>query len=64
MVCDTPYLENEFVDPRFFLRYYSNLIILLPAVKVSKKSVRRTSLGANVLKEHAPSREFESFRAR
>ena len=27
MVCDTPYLQNEFGDPRFFLRFSSNFII-------------------------------------
>ena len=27
MVCDTPYLQSEFGDPRFFLRLYSNFII-------------------------------------
>ena len=27
MICDAPYLQNEFGDPRFFLRFSSNLII-------------------------------------
>ena len=49
MVWATPYLKNEFGDPRFFLRFLSNLIILLPSVKVLKKSVCGKFLGANVL---------------
>ena len=48
MVCDTPYLQNEFGDPRFF--YVSNLILSFSICSQSfKKSVRgnvwaRTSL--------------------
>ena len=49
MVCDTPYLQNEYGDPDFF-----TLLILtyhfLAADKVLKKSVRGKFLGANVLK--------------
>ena len=48
MVCDTPYFQNKFGDPRFF--YVFNLFYhFLPTVKVLKKTVRgnfwaRTSL--------------------
>ena len=52
MVCDTPYLQNEIGNPRFFF-YVFNLILSFSTVKVLKKSVRgnfwaRTSLTCNV----------------
>ena len=51
MVCATPYLQNEFGDPRFF--YVFNLILSFSTGSQSfkKKSVRGKFLGANVLKE-------------
>ena len=49
MVWATPYLKNEFGDPRFFLRFLSNLIIFYrQLVKVLKKSVCGKFLGVNV----------------
>ena len=49
MICDTPYLQNEFGDPRSFFTFLIQFYHFLPAVKVFKKSVRgnfwaRTSL--------------------
>ena len=54
MVCDTPYLQNEFGDPRFFLHFLPNFYHFLPTVKVLKKSVSRnfwvrTSLITNLV---------------
>ena len=51
MVCDTPYLKNEFGDPRFFLRFLSNFVIF--HLQSFKNSVRgnfwaRTSLRSTV----------------
>ena len=51
MVCDTPYLQNEFGDPRFFF-YVFNIILSFSACRQSfKKNLymgnfrrRRTSL--------------------
>ena len=51
MVCATPYLQNEFGDPRFFFYVFNLILTFSPAVKVLKKSVRGKFLGANVLKE-------------
>ena len=49
MVCDTPYLQNEFGDPRFF--YVFNLILSFSTRSQSiKKICTRELLGANVLK--------------
>ena len=49
MICDAPYLQNEFGDPRFF--YVFNLILSFSTCsQVLKKSVRGKFLGANVLK--------------
>ena len=36
MVCDVPYLQNEFGDPRFFLRFLYNLIIFYLQSKFKK----------------------------
>ena len=36
MVCDTPYLENELGDARFFLRFQSNFIIFYLQSKFKK----------------------------
>ena len=49
MVCDTPYLQNEFGDPRFF--YVFNLILSFSTCSQSfKKICAWELLGANVLK--------------
>ena len=49
MVCDTPYLQNEFGDPRFF--YVFNLILSFSTCSQSfKKICTWELLGANVLK--------------
>ena len=50
IVCATPYLKNEFGDPRFFFTFLILSYHFLLAVKVLKKSVRGKFLGANVLK--------------
>ena len=48
MVCDTPYLQNEFGDPRFF--YVFNLILSFSTCSQSfKKICAWELLGANVL---------------
>ena len=49
MVWATPYLKNEFGDPRFFLRFFIESYHFLPSAKVLKKSVCGKFLGANVL---------------
>ena len=49
MVCDTPYLQNEFGGPRFF--YVFNLILSFSTCSQSfKKICAWERLGANVLK--------------
>ena len=49
MVCDTPYLQNEFGDPRFF--YVFNLILSFSTLSQSiKKICTWDLLGANVRK--------------
>ena len=49
MVCDTPYLQNEFGDPRFF--YVFNLVLSFSTCSQSfKKICAWEILGANVLK--------------
>ena len=50
MVWATPYLKNEFGDPRFFLRFLIESYHFLSSVKVLKKSVYGKFLRANVLK--------------
>ena len=50
MVCDTPYLQNEFGDPQFFFTFLNLFYHSLPKVKVLKKICTRELLGANVLK--------------
>ena len=47
MVCDTPYLKNEFGDPRFFLRFLSNFVIF--HLQSFKKFCTWELSGANVL---------------
>ena len=48
MVCDTPYLQNEFGDPRFF--YVFNLILSFSTCSQSfNKICAWEVLGANVL---------------
>ena len=50
MVCDTPYLQNEFGDPRFF--YVFNLILSFSTCSQSfNKICAWEVLGANVLKQ-------------
>ena len=50
MVCDTPYLQNEFGDPRFFF-YVFNLILSFSTCSQSLKKICAWELlGANVLK--------------
>ena len=39
MVCDTPYLQNEFGDPQFFFTFLILTYHFLPVDKVLKKSV-------------------------
>ena len=51
MVWATPYLKNEFGDPRFFFNVFIESYHFLPSVKVLKKSVCGKLLGANVLKK-------------
>ena len=49
MICDTPYLQNEFGDPRFFF-YVFNLILSFSTCSQSfKKICAWELLGANVL---------------
>ena len=49
MVCATPYIQNEFGDPRFFLHF---LILSFSTGSQSfKESVRGKFLGAKVLKK-------------
>ena len=53
MVCDAPYLQNEFSDPQFFFTFLIQSYHFLPTVKVLKKSVRgnfwaRTSLSGQL----------------
>ena len=48
MVCDTPYLQNEFGDPRFFSRFLPNFVIFY--LQSFKKICTWELLGANVLK--------------
>ena len=51
MVCDMPYLQNEFGDPRFFLKYVFNLILSFSSCSQRfKKICTWELLGANVLK--------------
>ena len=55
MVCDTPYLQNEFGDPRFF--YVYNLILSFSTCSQSfKKICTWELLGANVLKSQVINR--------
>ena len=50
MACDTPSLQNEFGEPRFFLRF--NLILSFSTCSQSLKKICAWELlGANVLKE-------------
>ena len=57
MVCDTPYLQNEFGDPRIF--YIFNLILSFSTCSQSfKKFCAWELLGANVLKSVPPPRLF------
>ena len=51
MVCDTPYLQNEFGDPRFFFYVFYLILSFSTCSQSLKKSVRgnfwaRTSLNA------------------
>ena len=49
LVCDTPYLQNEFGDPDFF--YVFNLILSFSTCSQSLKKICAWELlGANVLK--------------
>ena len=51
MVCDTPYLQNEFGDPRFF--YVFNLMLSFSTCSQSFNKIRVWEvLGANVLNGH------------
>ena len=61
MVLASPYLQNEFGDPRIFSRFLSNLIIFYRQSKFKKKSVRGKFLGANVLKVTAPNATYLTF---
>ena len=61
MVCDTPYLQNEFGDPRFF--YVFNLILSFSTCSQSfNKICVWEVLGANVLKRSNYSMKNETWK--
>ena len=62
MVCDAPYLQNEFGDPNFF--YVFNMILSFSTSSQSFKKVCTWELlGANVLNLiHTPVMYFGSFK--